>query len=86
MSYQFVSFMALTLSAAKELENPILIDLLSDYAKRKANNKMQYILIHLMAKRNSEKVSEENRIMYNIIRRYLEYNAASITKELIWSE
>ena len=86
MSCQFMSVMALTLSAAKELKNPILLDLLSDYAKRRTNNKMQYILIHVLAKKNSEKVSEENRVMYNVIRRYLERNATSVTKELIWAD
>ena len=81
-----MSVMALTLSAAKELNNPILLDLLSDYAKRHTTNKMQYILIHLLARKHSEKVSDENRVMYNVIRRYLERNAVSVTKELIWAD
>lgn len=81
-----MSVMALTLSAAKELNNPILHDLLSDYAKRHTNNKMQYILIHVLAKKHSHEISEENRVMYNVIRRYLETNAVSVTKKLIWSD
>jgi len=47
---------------------------------------MQYILIHILARKHSEKVSEENRVMYNVIRRYLERNAVSVTKELIWAD
>ena len=86
MNCQFMSVMALALSAAKELNNPILLDLLSDYAKRRADNKMQYILIHVLAKKHSQEVSEENRVMYNVIRRYLERNAVSVTKELIWAD
>lgn len=86
MSCKFVSVMALTISAAKELKNDILVDLLSDYAKRHTNNKMQYFLIHVLAKKHTESVSKENRIMYNVIRRYLEKNSVSVTKELIWSE
>jgi hypothetical protein len=78
--------MALTLSAAKELKNPVLVDLLSDYAKRRTNNKMQYILIHILANKHSKKVSEENRIMYNVIRRYLQTNAVSVTKELLMAD
>ena len=86
MSCQFMSVMALTLSAAKELNKPILLDLLSDYAKRRTNNKMQYILIHILAKKHSQEVSEENRVMYNVIRRYLERNAVSVTRELLWAD
>tara|TARA_B110000014_G_C19567627_1_gene302542 strand:+ start:97 stop:333 length:237 start_codon:yes stop_codon:yes gene_type:complete len=78
--------MALTLSAARELDKPILVDLLSDYAKSKSNSKLQYVLIQLLAKKNSEKVSEENRVMYNVIRRYLQTNSINVTKELIWAE
>lgn len=85
MSCQFMSVMALTLTAAKELNNPILLDLLCDYAKRNSNNKMQYLLIHVLAKKHSEEISEENRVMYNVIRRYLQTNAVSVTKQLIWS-
>ena len=86
MSCQFVCVMALTLSAARELDKPILVDLLSDYAKTKSNNKLQYMLIQLLAKKNSEGVSEENRKMYNVIRRYLQTNHTTVTKELIWGE
>ena len=86
MSSKFVCVMALTLTAARELDKPILVDLLSDYAKLKSNNKFQYILIQLLAKKNSEKVSEENQKMYNVIRRYLQTNCATITKELIWAQ
>ena len=86
MSCQFMSVMSLTLSAAKELDNPILLDLLSDFAKRHTNNKMQYILIHVLARKHSQGVSEENRVMYNVIRRYLKNNAVSVTKELIWAD
>jgi hypothetical protein len=68
------------------MRNPILVGLISDYAKRCSNNGIQYIMIHFLAKQNSEKVSEKNRIMYNVIRRYLETNATSVTKELIWAE
>ena len=85
MNCQFVSVMALTLSAAKELDKPILVDLLSDYAKQQSKNKLQYFVIHLLAKRHQEKISEENRVMYNVIRRYLENNAVSVTKHLLWS-
>ena len=86
MSCKFVCVMALTLSAARELDKPILVDLLSDYAKSKSNSKLQYVLIQLLAKKNSEKVSEENRVMYNVIRRYLQTNSINVTKELIWAE
>ena len=86
MSCQFVCVMALTLSAARELEKPILVDLLSDYAKEKSNNKLQYVLIQLLAKKNAEGVREEHRKMYNVIRRYLQTNHTNVTKELIWAQ
>ena len=93
MSCEFVNVMALTLSAAEELKNPILVELLSDYAKSHTNNKMQFFLIHLLAKSHIKKikeggvlVSKENRIMYNVIRRYLDINTAKVTKELIWAD
>ena len=85
MNCQFISVMSLTLSAAKELNKPILVELLSDYAKQKATNKLQYYVIHLLAKKHSEKISEENRVMYNVIRRYLQTNSVSVTKELLWA-
>ena len=86
MGTRFLTVMAMTISAARELDNPILIDLLSDYAKKRTNSRLQYILVHMLAKRLSEKVTEENRVMYNVIRRYLRVNAASVTKELIWDD
>ena len=85
MSCKFVNVMALTLSAAEELENPILMELLKDYAKSKATNKLQYFLIHLLAKKHTEKIGDENRAMYNVIKRYLRLNTANITKDLIWA-
>lgn len=86
MGTRFLTVMAMTISAARELDNPILIDLLSDYAKKRTNSRLQYILVHMLAKRLSENVTEENRVMYNVIRRYLRVNAASVTKELIWDD
>jgi len=93
MSCEFVNVMALTLSAAEELKNPILVELLSDYAKNHTNNKMQFFLIHLLAKSHKKKIKEdgvleskENRIMYNVIRRYLDLNKTQVTKQLIWAD
>ena len=86
MSTRFVTVMAMSLSAAKELNNPILVDLLSDYVKKRTHSKLQYIFVQMLAKCLSEKVTEENRVMYNVIRRYLQYNTASVTKELIWDD
>jgi len=59
MSCQFMSVIALTLTAAKELNNPILLDLLCDYAKRNSNNKMQYLLIHVLAKNIRRKLAKK---------------------------
>ena len=84
MSVQFMNFMSMSLCAAKELQNPVLETLLSDYAKDKANNKLQYIMIKLLAKKHCEKINEDNRVYYNLIKRYISYNSANITRHLLY--
>ena len=84
MSIKFISLMGLTLAAADELKKTILVELLSDYAKSRTDNKLQYIMIKLLAEENKKNRREENELMYKIILRYIQHNSNQITKELLY--
>ena len=88
MSSQFINFMSLSISAAKELKNPVLVTLLSDYAKLRTKNKLQYLFIHLLANRykNKNKMNSDIKLQYVLIKHYLQKNKVRLTRELIMDE
>ena len=86
MSCQFISFMSLSIMAAKELKNPILVTLLSDYAKLRTKNKLQYLFIHLLANKYKKSMNSDLRLQYVLIKYYLQKNKVNLTRELIMDE
>ena len=86
MSCQFLNFMSLSITAAKELKNPVLVTLLSDYAKLRTKNKLQYLFIHLLADKYKKNMSSDLRLQYVLIKYYLRKNRVKLTRELIMDE
>ena len=86
MSCQFMNFMSLSITAAKELKNPVLVTLLSDYAKLRTKNKLQYLFIHLLVDKYKKNMSSDLRLQYVLIKYYLRKNRVKLTRELIMDE
>jgi len=84
MSCQFINFMSMSITAARELKNPVLVTLLSDYAKKRTKSKFQYLFIHLLANKYKTNMNNELRIQYLLIKYYLRKNKANLTRELIF--
>lgn len=72
------------MAAARENKNTILESLLDDYARARATNKLQYLLVKALANEARKGIPEGKRGMYALTRLYLSRNAAEITRHLIF--
>ena len=72
MSCQFINFMSMSITAARELNNPVLVTLLSDYAKHRTKSKFQYLFIHLLADKykTNMNMSSDMKLQYLLIKYY----------------
>ena len=88
MSCQFINFMSMSITAARELNNPVLETLLSDYAKHRTKSKFQYLFIHLLANKykTNMNMSSDMKLQYLLIKYYIKKNKVNLTRELIFDE
>lgn len=86
MSSQFINFMSLSIAAAKEIKNPVLVTLLSDYAKLRTKNKFQYLFIHVLANKYKDNMKSDIKLQYVLIKYYLQKNKVNLTRQLIMDE
>lgn len=86
MSCEFINFMALSITVAKDMKNPILETLLSDYAKSRTKNKFQFFLVHLLAKGHIKNLKPEYKLHYGLIKYYFMKNKANVTRQLLYDD
>ena len=86
MSCDFINFMALSITVAKDLKNPVLETLLSDYAKSRTENKLQFFLVHLLANNHSKKLKPEYKMTYGVIKYYFMKNKTNVTRQLLYDD